>query len=451
MMPRIFCGTFEAEAYWREADLAKLPTLPDGDFSRVVAAMDEMLFAFCGPDDAVLTARCMDDAHADYLHAIGFPFRRNPFDLAPPDDEGRVADAGVAPNVFQRMVEEPFTERLAASCPAGARLEPFAVLPGTAEVARRYGWLGVFPSQEIIRAVNTKNYSLRMRDCLGIRNPGVTVHDVASLLDRGATLLEHGPILVKDDYGVSGKGNQRIETHRSLERIAKHLSAQVAAGWRVRFILEPYLRKRSDFSCQFHIDDDGEVRLISVQELVNNGLAFGASCTAGPDLLDRLERDGYFRTIKAMGSTMYADGYRGDVCVDSMILHDGELFPLVEINARKSMSLIKHAIDESLRRVGRKGCLTYVSAVNDRSGDFAQLLGLLEREGLLFSTARDTGIIPLTSGTMYLRSGADRKEPVRGRLYVAAVAEGPDQHASLLAGLGRVMEQAGLRVTHPGR
>ena len=88
---------------------------------------------------------------------------------------------------------------------------------------------------------------------------------------------------------------------------------------------------------------------------------------------------------------MYADGYYGDVCVDSMILHEGELAPLVEINARKSMSLIKNAIDHYLKRVERKGCLTYVSAVNDQSGDFPGLLELLEKERLLFSTECNMG------------------------------------------------------------
>ena len=52
------------------------------DSPRIVEAMDEMLFAFCDPGDTVLTARRMDDAHADYLHAIGFQFNRNRFDFS---------------------------------------------------------------------------------------------------------------------------------------------------------------------------------------------------------------------------------------------------------------------------------------------------------------------------------------------------------------------------------
>jgi hypothetical protein len=447
MMSRVFLGTFEAETYWREADLARLPTLVDRDSSRVIEAMDEMLFAFCDPGDTVLTTKSMDDAHVDYLRDIDFDFERNCFDLALPDDGGRVDETEIAPTIFQRMLQERVAERIEAICPAGARLEPFAVVPGTAEVARRYGLGGAFPPQDIVRAVNTKGYSLRMRDRLGIENVGTMVEDVASLLGRGSMLLQHGPVLVKDDYGVSGKGNQRIETSRMLQRIARHLSAQVAAGKRVRLILEPYLRKSTDFSCQFRISDDGRVTVISVQELVNNGLAFGASCSPGPELLDRIEREGYFRLIEKIGSFMYQDGYYGDVCVDSMILDGGELAPVIEINARKSMSLIKHAIDRYLDRRGRKCCLTYVAALNDRSSDFSGLLEQLEREHLLFPAECDLGILPLTSGTMYPRLSSDIEEPVRGRLYVTAVFEKPEQQAGLMAALGRAMEQVGLRAS----
>jgi hypothetical protein len=445
MTPRVFCGTFEGEAYWREPGLAKLPALPDSGSSRVVEAMDEMLFAFCAPGDTLLTARRMDDAHADYLHSIGFSFVRNLFDLTPPGGEGRAAADGVAPNIFQRMVEERVSGRIEGLCPAGARLEPFAVLPGTAAAARRYGLGGVFPDLDVVREVNTKGYSLRMRDRLGVENVGVIVDDVTSLLDRGEELLRHGPILVKDDYGVSGKGNLLIEAPRTLQRVGRHVSAQTAAGKCVRFVLEPLLRKSSDFSCQFRVGDDGRITVLSVQELLNNGLAFGASCSAGAGLLDRLEREGYFRSIERLGSLLYEDGYSGDVCVDSMILDDGRLFPLVEINARKSMSLIKHAIDGFLEARGRNGRMTYVSTMNDRSGGFRGLLELLERERLLFPNPDGMGVLPLTSGTMYPASSCGPGETHPGRLYVAAVAEGPGQQAGLVAELIRVMERSGLR------
>jgi len=70
-------------------DLAKLPSLPDRNSSRIVEAMDEMLFAFCDSGDSVLTARRMNDAHADYLRGIGFQFNHNHFDLSLLEDGSR--------------------------------------------------------------------------------------------------------------------------------------------------------------------------------------------------------------------------------------------------------------------------------------------------------------------------------------------------------------------------
>jgi hypothetical protein len=448
MIPRIFCGTFEAEAYWREPDIARLPSLPDRSSSRIVEAMDEMLFAFCDPGESVLTAKQMNDAHVDYLHAAGFQFRHNHFDLSPPDDERGADGAELPPSVFQRMREGRLSNRLEAFFAGGGRLEPFAVLPGTTEVANRFRLAGRFPSQDVIRLVNTKSYSLRMRERIGVLNVGVIVDDVASMLDAASKLLQAGPFLIKDDYGVSGKGNLLIETERTLQRIARYLSEQTANGRRVRFILEPYLPKSSDFSCQFRVEAGGSVTVFCVQELINIGLAFGTACTARPEFLATLERDNYFELIEKIGQFMYQDGYCGDVCVDSMILQGGQLAPLVEINARKSMSLIKHAMDRHLKKMGRRGCLTQISAVNDRATSFSGLLELLDRENVLFTAERESGILPLTAGTMYPRSATAPLKPVRGRLYIEAVCESPEKQDDLLKLIGPVMERAGLRMTH---
>jgi len=449
MTARIFCGTFEAEAYWRETDLARLPSLMDRNASRVVEAMDEMLFAFCDASDCLVTARRMDDAHTEYLHAIGFAFHRNQFDLVGSADEDTSEAGGTsAPSIFQRMDDERFSQQLAAFLPEGARLEPFAVLPGASQVAQRYGLAAAFPPQEVIRRVNTKGYALEMRERLEIPNPGVVVEEVRSLSETGAALLCRGPFMVKDDYGVSGKGNQVIETARALQRIVRYVAGQVSSGKRVRFVLEPYLAKRSDFSCQFRIEEGGDVTVISVQELLNNGLAFGASCSASPELLEMLDRVGYLNLIERMGSLMHADGYHGDVCVDSMILQAGELAPLVEINARKSMSLIKHAVDRYLATYGRLGRLSYVSTVNHGRIDFPGVLELLDREELLFTANRASGVLPLTSRTMCVGETARAEEPNRGKLYLTTVSKTPEEHGSVMGALERVLEKCGVRVTH---
>jgi len=143
---------------------------------------------------------------------------------------------------------------------------------------------------------------------------------------------------------------------------------------------------------------------------------------------------------------LYEDGYRGDVCVDSMVLQNGSLEPLVEINARKSMSLIKSAIDGFLAKTGRQGSLTSVSAVYDGTSDFAGLLELLEESRLLFTSDRPCGILPLTVSTLYAREALTK--PMRGKLYVAVAYERIEQQDELLAALRQAMQRSGLRVLH---
>ncbi|MFD2876798.1 hypothetical protein ACFTAO_13755 [Paenibacillus rhizoplanae] len=47
---------------------------------------------------------------------------------------------------------------------------------------------------------------------------------------------------------------------------------------------------------------------------------------------------------------LFETGYHGEVCIDSMLLASGELVPIVEINARKSMGLINHHINQYVRQ-----------------------------------------------------------------------------------------------------
>lgn len=444
MSSRTFCGTFEAETYWREVGLAKLPSVSDSASARIVEAMDEMLFAFCSPGDRVLTAKPMDDAHVEYLHSIGFEFTHNRFNLSNVLEESRsMSGEGPPPSVFDRMLDEAVYENLVGFLPRETQLEPFAVLPGTSAVADRFGLAGSYPAMDIVRKVNTKSYSLEMRDRLQLDNVGVVVDSVSSFYERGAQLLRRGPFLVKDEYGVSGKGNLLIESAGTLASIGRYLSAQAARGHRVRLVLEPYLSKSADFSCQFRIEEDGSVEVVSVQELDNSGQSFGTSRSPRPELMETLDKLDYFRLMRGIGSLMHADGYHGDVCVDSMVLENG-LAPLVEINARKSMSLIKHAIDQHLARDGLKGLFTCVAGVNEGRGNFPALLELLEREGVLYTRRNPDGVLPLTCGPMYRRSAT--RSPVRGRLYFAVLGETLEEQRAELARVGSVLSKSGVQV-----
>ncbi|CQR55843.1 hypothetical protein [Paenibacillus riograndensis] len=394
----VHCGSLESERYWREEDLAALPSIPDAKALAIVQAMDEMLFVFCRSGDILLTRHGMEQAQYDYLQSLNYSFKTNmnPLTLG-------VRESGStqnALNVFEllgRLDPGQEAERL---IPEGSLLEPFAVLPGTQEAVRRYKLLPGLPDEQTVRKVNTKTYSAAMRDRLSLPNIAQIVHSVEELLQSGQALLEKGPFLIKDEYGVSGKGNQLVDSDRMLRRIAGYLESSRNKGKRIQFVLEPLLNREADFSSQFHIDPDGQISILSVQQLVNHGFAFGESHSPEPPLLERLEREGYWEIMHNIGRELYSDGYYGDVCVDSMLLRDGSLAPLVEINARKSMSLIKHNVDRHLKQEGMHTCLIQVPLATMAEVRYEELLQRLEQAGILFSPEEGEGVIPLSSGTL---------------------------------------------------
>ncbi|MBT2290216.1 hypothetical protein J7E73_13905 [Paenibacillus albidus] len=442
MTPTIYCGSFEAERYWRDPNLAVLPSLSDRQSMNVTEAMDELLFVFCNAGDILLTRNVMDSAQLDYIRSIGFDIctNRQPW-LANAEQTTEHQKL----NVFELFNVCSSKELLLQTLPEGSKMEAFAVLPGVAEVIQRHRLASRVPVQSIVQKINAKSYSLAMRDRLNIRNVGVIVEEIPHVIEEGSRMLRAGSILLKDEFGVSGKGNLSVDSDKSLLRIVKYLESQVAQGKAIRFILEPLLNRKTDFSCQFRISEEGNVTILSIQQLQNNGYAFGASFTMGVADLDRLLHMGYLDQMQQIGASLYEEGYFGDVCVDSMILHDDTVEPLVEINARKSMSLIKHGLDCSMVGDKRYSCLTQFTLLVPLDFNYEAVLDNLRKKQLLYDLGRLTGIVPLSSGTLISpKHGSTSSRSTKGRLYVAVIYENEAHMDRLITGLRMALSEAGL-------
>ncbi|MEK4733523.1 hypothetical protein [Paenibacillus sp. FSL L8-0641] len=398
----LYMGTFEAEVYWRDAQLASLPALPDRASSAIVAAMDELLFSFCQPGDALLTRYAISPVHRQYIAQLGFHPAVNERDLT--DGMERAGNVSAA-SVFELLGSRKADAGEGFPQLEGCVLSPFAGLPHVEEAARAWGITLHQPPLETIRKVNAKTYSSDLKRSLGLRNPGYIVTSFADVAEAGRKLLRDGSFLIKDDFGVSGKGNLHITSTQMLDRIVSYLRGQERKGKQVLFLLEPFQEKKQDFSCQFTIGDDGSVDILSVQWLANTQFSYRESLSPDVAFLERLEREGYFSLMQDVGRQLYQDGYYGDVCIDSMTLRGGKLEPIIEINARKSMSLIKHQLDTFLAGKNMRGTLTNYSLSHDGSLSYEELLEGLKGEGLLFTGEREEGVMPLGANTLYVNTG----------------------------------------------
>lgn len=442
----LIIGTFDAERFWRDPNLAKLPSFHDPEMENIVMAMDELLFPFCEAQDRLITRYRMNVCHKAYLHEIGFKFLSNSTDLESPD----VGSVGRTANIFDLLTSADRMGDMDLYLLDGARLSPFAVIPGVDRTAARYGLEQDFPAIETVQTVNSKLYSTELNRRLDLRCDSQTVYSPEELLASGLTLLNQGPFLIKDEFGVSGKGNLLIESEAILQRVTSYVADQCSKGKTVRFIIEPFLRKELDFSCQFHIDSDGTYRHISVQQLVNHNFAYQGSYTADDRLLHMLQEAKYFDVMKRAARELYRSGYHGDVCVDSMLLTDGRIVPIVEVNARRSMSLIKHYVDRYLKKHDTAGSMTHATLQFACDVSFDQLLESLDREGVLYKPDRGFGILPLSANTLLINKVVSeckgiRNKQVKGRLYYSLI-QGEWDNERLTAKVKKVLSSLSFKI-----
>lgn len=436
-MRRIHFGTPGAEAFWEEPGLARLPSLPAPLPDDAVVGMDELLLALCEPGDALATLRLFDPTHTAYLQDLGFAADLHACgpEAAPPACRALAADG-----------EIPWFREAARNI-ASIALAPWAVTSHTAALRERLGTTAPLPDPEVVRRVNSKVWSTRLRDRLELPNPGVVIERAEELTPAAARL--GGPVVVKEAQGVSGSGSMAVESPERLERLATALRAQEARGRRVSLVVEPLFERAFDFSAQLTITRDGQVTLDSIQGMHNRGFAYGASAPPGPELLAALDRAGYEATVLAAGRELHAEGYFGPACVDSLVTREGEVLPIVEINARQSMGRINSRLDARFRAWGRRSWLTgeRVTAASPAGG--ASLLAALAERGLLWRPDAPAGVVPI--GLRSLPHGGGTGDGTRraGRLWIAVPHERPAEVPPVLAALRKVLGALGYRSTEP--
>ncbi|SDG51191.1 hypothetical protein SAMN05216553_108422 [Lentzea fradiae] len=402
-------GTFDVEARWRPAGLATLPAVRDPGGDAVSSAMDELLVVACDPGDLLVTGA---EVPPSFLTVLG--------------DAGVETGHRVAPHgtgtVEERLLSHP-PEDL-----RGCGFAPYAVLPETAALVGALGLRTAQPDHAVVRAVSSKSWSNALVRELGLPGAGVVVDSVPRLLEE-VEALDGAPALLKDPFGVSGRGTIEVSSPGVLRSVGRVLTKQADRGAAVEVLVQPRFDRVADFSAQFHVHEDGRVDWHGTRLIENTGFAYTGSRPVPAALGTRLGRAGYREVMADVGAALAAAGYHGPVCVDSMLLRDGTLVPVLEINPRMSMGLLSILAARRLAGPATTARLAVRALRTDSPHrTFDALVALLRRNGVLFRSG-GTGLLPLTAGTL---------SSSRGRLYCAVVARDDDEDRELGAELDAI-------------
>ncbi|WP_054741174.1 hypothetical protein [Cellulosilyticum ruminicola] len=400
MSKSVIMGCFNSEAFWKEGHTCDLPTLREKETANIIETMDEMLFVLGKSGDFLMTKYQMPKFFERYLNEVGFEF-----ECVAPEETAKIA---------------------------GSYLNTYAVLPNTEAILNQYDLKGNFPSIKCVRLVNSKSYSTRLYEKIGLKPIGQIVTNLDELMEVGNQLLEAGDFLIKEPMGVSGQGNLLIDGEKTLSRMKRYFEKQEKKGKKIEFILEPMLQKKIDFSCEFELDEAGNVNFLSIQKILNKGFGYLGSVTADADFKAFLESKDYFNVMLKVGENLHEAGYFGSVCVDSMILEDDQIVPIVEINARKSMGFINYYVAQKVLPMGYQSMLTFLSVGYEGQISFKDFFESLKAAGLLFD--REKGyVLPLTSHALTINSTESKTQSMhKGRLYVAILYKENQQPEVLL-------------------
>ncbi len=441
----LFLGTFNSELFWRESDFSELPSISDLQSDNVLSVLDELQFAFCSKSDDVLITRVpIDPFHKEYLCRLGFVFKSND---EPPINEKGTSVVSVCSLITGSSNIGCFFN-LTSSINS---FSPYSILPESKLLLQKLKIEISIPGIEIVKKVNSKVFStLLSKEIGGIKKEELAYSSV-DLLRLGKEMLSSSPILIKDPMGVSGKGNMLINSEKLLNRICSHVQKQEQNGKKTCFVLESLLNKKTDFSSQLLIDKSGEIKLITVQVMQNNGFAFSGIQTSDSIFFNFLDKTEYFKQVEWIGREIYKEGYFGPVCIDSMIDQENNVIPIIEINARKSMGLINYAIDQHLERFSTKGYLMYLSLILKNKISFEKLLNKLDELGILFTSQKPFGILPLSANAININVRDNDTEPMsyKGRFYFSLILKDKEEKKEeLLSKLNFALSEFDIKVVN---
>lgn len=196
------------------------------------------------------------------------------------------------------------------------------------------------PDIELVKKINSKAFSFQEANHL----------PEAALLwnekDLRAWLKDRkGKSVLKTCYGLSGRGNRLIDPCSPFDSISTFCSRE----WSMQrpILAEPWLDRVFDFSTQWQIEETGAVHFLgsTVFETDANGTYRGT--LSGPDSLlfgsYQTFLDEHKHYVRPLIQRLANQNFFGFLGIDALLYLSQQqgicLYPVVEINARKTMSL----------------------------------------------------------------------------------------------------------------
>jgi D-alanine-D-alanine ligase-like ATP-grasp enzyme len=373
-----------------------------------------MSLLLAGPGDKVILRSPSDPEFLSYLRVLGLA-------------QGEIlsVDAPDAVTPISKLVLE--SPALCSTLRDISRrqycLLPYGVTRLEDEISRATSLPIAGGPAQICGAVNSKIFSRRLSRELGLKTvAGFECESLEELEDSylkmAAQVPDSAKLVLKEAMGVSGKGMVTLESRARFDQMLGMLKRTQKPESRFRFVLEEWINKTRDISYQIFVLRSGEVRLLSLKEAVTSkGVHQGHRV---PAQLTDDQFSIYHAAAQAVGRRLFEAGFVGLAGIDSIIDQHGEIYPVLEINARFTMSTYQFALENMIGRQAKMVVKFYPLFLKEPVS-FSQLTRSWERN-LYGMNGTTEGVGLLCFGAVNCNTSANQTAPARGRLYVFITA-----------------------------
>lgn len=413
---KIYISEFDSESRLRNDKSCTLPVIDIYAAANklLMRGMDGLMLSMAEEGDIVVTAEKLPDAYLAYwqreiCRAENYSPKRKDTESGLSIYEILAHDEKVGSMLRERSIVN------------------YALVPGFYEMCKILGIESDEPDLGTVTLLNSKSYSNELKERLGLPAAGIRVRSLEEYEEAASDLLaEYGRVLIKDVMGVSGRGMLLIDSRSMADRLAAHFKKQQDSGAKEPdFILEPVLEKDMDFSCLLQIEKTGGIITDGYQKNLSKGFSYLGTEPLSAEELALIIDSAYSETVMEIARDMYELGYHGFACIDSMI-SEGQVVPLIEINPRMSLSRFNLVMQE---RLGIKCRLSYAEGRRTEEICTEKLLGMLDDEGILYTSGRGKGVIPLAPCTWDAPDAAGK----RVRIYYLIAADKQEDYEEILA------------------
>lgn len=411
------------EKYWSKDNY----TITDVNEELVINHIEEMNLLITRKQDILILRKQPNETYLKYMESMGFEIPEIVCPDAKEDD--------VRPISELILEDKKLLEKLRmASNDENVYMVPYGISYLEEKISKVCNLKIAGVSSEIVKKINNKSNARKVAEKLGFEvTQGQRCYSFDEILDAYNELKnKFDKVIVKQCFGASGKGLYVVDNERELKKVIRILKHFNKNAEKVEWLVEGWYDKKADINYQIYVGEDGQIKIFSIKEQLLNETVYTGSLIPPrlpKETIEQIEKSGYL-----VGKELFKEGFRGVLGVDAFVTSENVVIPVIEINARFTLSTYISFLNEKFLK---KVLYSFYEKIMLRDNvSFEVVKNMLADSNLEYDIKQGKGVFCYVSETI-----KDSKDRHNGRFFAVVIADSYEEAFILKEQTNRLLEE----------